>query len=195
MTYNNKVFLTCSYFEIILCEQIIEMTCQLPVWSWNQWVGRRGPAQSGHLDMNEITSSALLCGRTPWGKTNAPTTTVEQLQLVMNPIVGLFSRRLLNTTQQTEDVSALRTGRRRQVCLVCASAPPCFISPSLFPQSPRRWCARSPQAVPAGRTAPAQSGRSWTSSGWTAAASRSEHEPIQPHWRRVTGRQRPFQFT
>lgn len=61
--------------------------------------------------MNTITSSAPLCGGTPSGKTNAPTATVEQLQLVMNPIVGLFSRRLLNTTQQTEDVLVLRTAR------------------------------------------------------------------------------------
>lgn len=75
-----------------------------------------------------------------------------------------------------------QAGHCCQARLVCASAPPCFISPSLFPQSPHRWCARSLPAVPAGRTAPAQSGRSWTSSGWTAAASQSEREPNPPRW-------------
>lgn len=95
----------------------LTITRQLPVWSWNQWVGRRGPAQSGHLDMNQMTLSASLCGGIPWVKTNAPTATVEQLQLVMNPIVGLFSRRLLNTTKQTEDAFGFGTAVRQAIAV------------------------------------------------------------------------------
>lgn len=70
-----------------------------------------------------------------------------------------------------------------EVCLACDPAPPSSISPSPSPQSPSRWCVRSPPAGPAGRTAPTRSGRSWTFSDWTAAASQSEHELTPPHCR------------
>lgn len=191
-SHDQQPFKTWSYFEIFFFLMVMNswwltISRQLPVWSWNRWVGRRGPAQSGLLDMNTMTWSASRCGGIPWVKTNAPTATVEQLQLVMNPIVGLFSRRLLNTANTAnwgcisfQDCRG--AGRSCQACLLCVSAPPCFISPSLSPQNPHRWCARSLPAVPAGRTAPAQSGRSWTSSGWTAAASQSEREPNPPRW-------------
>ena len=55
------------------------------------------------------------------------------------------------------------------------SVPPC-----LSPQSPHRRSSPPPQAGPAGRTARAQSGRSWTSGGWRAAASRSAPGPGRP---------------
>ncbi len=38
---------------------------------------------------------AVLCS-----KTSVPTVTVEQLQFVMNPVVGFLSRWLLNTKRQ-----------------------------------------------------------------------------------------------
>ena len=73
------------------------------------------------------------------------------------------------------------------VFVLCPGSSRCF-SPSLSPQNRRRWCARSPPADPAGRTAPARSGRSWTSSGWMEAASRSERGLTPPRWDTQTDR-------
>lgn len=64
---------------------------------------------------------------------------------------------------------------------------PVHFSPSLSPRSRRRRCVRSPLADPGGRTTPRRSGKSWTSSDSTGAASRSELGLTPPRWDTHTG--------
>lgn len=73
-----------------------------------------------------------------------------------------------------------RAGRARERWPGPRGAP--GYSPSPSPRSPRRRCARSPRAAPAGRTEPGRSGKSWISSGWKEAASRSEPGPDPLRW-------------
>lgn len=74
-----------------------------PVWSWSRWGGRTGPAPSSPLHTNQQSGLAWASrdGAVLLIKTSAPTVTVEQLQLVVDPVVGLLARRLLKQSQET----------------------------------------------------------------------------------------------